>query len=369
MPVHMQPRPGFLHHSPNKSTSPMKIKQLLTLALSAFSVIAANAQSGDDQPYVTKNFTNASLKELQVETSGGSISVAGGQSGGFKVEMYVKGNGWNGNKELSKAEIEDRLEDYDILIGTEGSKVVATAKRKNNGEWNEKRNISIAFKVTAPRNVATNLKTSGGSIKIASLTGDQNFTTSGGSLKIDDLNGVIRGRTSGGSIDVMRCAKDIELHTSGGSIRAEELKGKIELKTSGGSIQLNNMDGEVLAHTSGGSIKGERIAGSLDAGTSGGSIRLAGVSGSIRAKTSAGGIDLELTSLGKFVDLSTSAGSVRVTMPLDKGVDLNLRGNKVSIPLKNFDGSAEKDRVQGKMNGGGIPVTLSASAGSIYVNQ
>lgn len=347
----------------------MKIKQLLSLAFSAFTAIAALAQSDKDQPYVTKNFNNGGLRELQVETAGGSISVTGGHSDGFKVEMYVRSNGWNGNRELTKAEIEDRLEDYDILIGTEGNKVIATAKRKSNLQWNEKRNISIAFTVTTPRNVATNLKTSGGSIKIASLSGTQNFSTSGGSLKIDDLEGIINGRTSGGSIDVMHCSKDINLHTSGGSIRAEELKGKIELKTSGGSIQLNSVEGDMVAHTSGGSIRGERIGGSLDAGTSGGSIRLAGVSGSVRARTSAGGIDLELTSLGKFVDLSTSAGSVRVSMPLDKGVDLDLRGNKVSIPLKNFDGSVEKDRVQGKMNGGGVPVTLSASAGSIFVNQ
>lgn len=347
----------------------MKMKQLLSFVLSALTFVSVYAQKDEDKPYVTKNFNGSSLKELQVETSGGSISVTGGQSDGFKVEMYVRSNGWNGNKELSKEEIEDRLEDYDILIGTEGGKVVATAKRKNNLPWNEKRNISIAFKVTAPRNVATSLKTSGGSIRIASLSGTQNFATSGGSLKIDDLDGVINGRTSGGSIDVTRCSKDINLHTSGGSIKAHELKGKIELKTSGGSIELGDLNGDIVAHTSGGSIRGDGVAGSLDAGTSGGSVRLAGVSGSIRASTSAGSIELELKSLGKYVDLSTSAGSVRVTMPLDKGVDLNLKGNRVTIPLKNFDGSAEKDRVQGKMNGGGIPVTLSASAGSVYVNQ
>lgn len=166
----VQPVCRVLHHWSNKSQNPMKIKQLLTFVLSALTFISACAQNDDDKPYVTKNFNGSSLKELQVETSGGSISVQGGQSDGFKVEMYVRSNGWNGNKELTKEEIEDRLEDYDILIGTEGSKVIATAHRKNNLQWNEKRSVSIAFKVTAPRNVATNLKTSGGSIKIAALT-------------------------------------------------------------------------------------------------------------------------------------------------------------------------------------------------------
>jgi DUF4097 and DUF4098 domain-containing protein YvlB len=69
------------------------------------------------------------------------------------------------------------------------------------------------------------------------------------------------------------------------------------------------------------------------------------------------------------LDLKSSAGTIRVSMPLDNGMDLNLKGNKVAIPLKNFDGTVEKNRVNGKLNGGGIPVTLSASAGSVYVNQ
>ncbi|NIJ51837.1 DUF4097 family beta strand repeat-containing protein [Dyadobacter arcticus] len=347
----------------------MKKHNLLLIMLGLFVSLAANAQSYNDQPYVTKNFTSSSLTELSVETSGGSIAVTGGQSGGFKVEMYVRQNNWNGKKDLTKEEIEDRLEDYDILIGTQGSRVVATAKRKANRRWDDKKNISIAFKVSTPRNVATYLKTSGGSINIASLTGEQNFATSGGSLKINDLSGVIRGKTSGGSIEVSHCEKEIDLHTSGGSIKAEDLKGKIELKTSGGSIDLQSINGVIYAHTSGGSVKGDHISGDLDAGTSGGSVRLADVSGSLKASTSAGSIEVELSKLGKFVELHSSAGSVRVTMPLDKGVDLDLKGNKVSIPLKNFDGQVEKDRVQGKMNGGGIPITLSASSGSVYVNQ
>jgi DUF4097 and DUF4098 domain-containing protein YvlB len=340
-------------------------KRLLLLALT---MLTLGAQAQDDQPYVTRNFNGAGVTELSVETSGGSITVNGDQGSGFKVEMYVKPNNWNGNKQLSKEEIEDRLEDYDILIGAEKGRVTASAKRKPGVKW-DKNSVSIGFKVFTPRNVATFLNTSGGSIRIASLTGSQNFTTSGGSLKVEDLKGQIHGRTSGGSIEVTHCSEDIDLETSGGSIKAEALKGKIELNTSGGSITLNDINGDVLAHTSGGSVKGDHISGSLNTGTSGGSVRLANVSGTLKASTSAGSIEVSMTKLGKSLDLSTSAGSVRVEMPLDQGVDLNLKGNRVSIPLKNFDGQADKDYVRGRMNGGGVPVNLSASAGSVYVNQ
>jgi hypothetical protein len=348
----------------------MKKRNLLFLMWAATASLAVNAQSDTDKPYVTKNFTNASLNTLSVETSGGSISVLGGESSaGFKVEMFVRPNNWNGKNEISKDEVEDRLDDYDILIGTESNKVVVSAKRKNNNGRDFNKGVSIGFRVYAPRKISNELKTSGGSIRISSLTGNQNFTTSGGSLKITDLYGTIKGRTSGGSIEVTNCNKEIDLSTSGGSINATGLTGTVNLRTSGGSIHLNNLSGAIQAHTSGGSVKGDGVKGKLDAGTSGGSVKLANVSGSLKANTSAGSIDVSMVSLGEYLSLSTSSGSVRVSMPLNKGIDLNLKGNRVSIPLRNFDGNAEKNRVNGKMNGGGVPVTLSASSGSVYVNQ
>lgn len=346
----------------------MKKINLLLVAFVLFITAATQAQDSDEKPYLTKNFTSNSLSVANVETSGGSILVTGNQSSGIKVEMYVRPNNWNGKVNLSKEEIEDKLDDFDIFIGTEGDRFKATAKRKNKNGW-DKNSVSISFKVYTPRSMATDLKTSGGSIRISSLTGEQNFSTSGGSLRVSDLDGVINGHTSGGSIEVEKCKKDITLHTSGGSIKASELTGKINLQTSGGSISLGSLDGDVVATTSGGSIKGDDLKGSLNAATSGGSIRLAGIAGSLKAHTSGGSVEAEITQVGKYVDLSTSSGSVRVTMPLDKGMDLNLKGNKVTVNLKNFDGNIEKDHVQGKLNGGGIPVNLSATGGSVSINQ
>jgi DUF4097 and DUF4098 domain-containing protein YvlB len=346
----------------------MKNKSVLMMIWAVAASVAAYAQAGQEAPYSTKTFTG-SLSTLRVETSGGSIAVEGTGGSGVKVEMYVQPNNWNGRNTLSQSELEDRLKDYDIDIRTEGSTVIATARRRTSVTNDWKRGLSIGFKVYTPRSMQTNLRTSGGSIRIASLTGEQNFTTSGGSLKVHDLSGVVRGRTSGGSIEVSKCTRDVELTTSGGSIKANDLTGKITLKTSGGSIQLDNLDGDIEASTSGGSIKGVGIKGALATSTSGGSIRLAGVAGSLKARTSAGAIEVDFDRLGDYVTLATSAGSVRVHMPLDKGLDLDLRGNRVNVPLKNFSGRADNNRVEGRLNGGGIPVKLTASSGSVYVNQ
>lgn len=365
----MQPFYGFVHlYYINRQNYMKRTQFLLTLLSAGTFALTALANTGNlndngDTPYQVKTFSGK-INAVRAETSGGSLTVEGGTDMNAKVEMYVRANNWN--DKLSKDEIAERLQDYDITIAQEGGTIVATAKRKNN-DW--KRGLSISFKFFTPRNVSTDLRTSGGSIRMASLTGTQKFRTSGGSLSISDLEGDIDGQTSGGSIHMDRCRKDIDLQTSGGSIEAKESTGKMRLHTSGGSIRLSDVKGTIDAQTSGGSVNGEDIEGEIKAGTSGGSVRLANVAGSIDASTSAGGVDVSITKLGEYVRLSTSAGSVRVKMPLDKGLTLNLSGNHIKIPLNNFSGDTDKDRIKGTLNGGGIPVTLSASSGSVYVNQ
>jgi DUF4097 and DUF4098 domain-containing protein YvlB len=328
-----------------------------------------NTISRDDVPYQVKTFSG-NINAVRAETSGGSLTVEGGTDRNAKVEMYVRANNWN--DKLDKEEIEDRLKDYDITITQEGSTIVAMAKRRGNG-MNWKRSLSISFTFYTPRTVSTDLRTSGGSIHLSELSGRQRFRTSGGSLHLEQVDGDINGQTSGGSIHLDRCTtKDrMDLQTSGGSIEAKSSSGNMRLHTSGGSIRLTDLKGDIDAQTSGGSVQGNDITGDIKAGTSGGSVRLADVSGSVDASTSAGSVEVSIVKLGSHVRLSTSVGSIRVKMPLDKGMDLNLSGNRVNIPssLAKFDGDIEKDRVRGRLNGGGIAVNISASNGSVYVNQ
>lgn len=347
------------------------MKRLLLLLVPALFALPTVAQNRDETPYQTKTFTGK-FTTVHVETSGGNITVEGGSRSDVRVELYVKPNNWP-RPTLSQAEIEERLKQYDIQIRTDGGTVVATAKaRERNMDW--KRSLNIAFRVFTPRQMNTDLGTSGGGIRLSHLAGRQTFTTSGGGLDLADLDGDLKGRTSGGGIQLTDChAKTsgdrIDLETSGGSIDATNASGLIRLETSGGGIRLRGLNGSISAETSGGSVSGDGVAGELVTKTSGGGIRLTNMAGSLEATTSAGSVDLQLTKLGQYLRLSTSAGSVRVQMPLSNGMDLDVSGNRVSMPLRNFDGTTEKDRVRGKLNGGGIPVAISANSGSVYVNQ
>lgn len=328
------------------------------------SLLSVASFAQDEAPYQVKQFSN-SVKRVESVTTGGNIRVAGGNES--KVEMYVRGN--NGNRQLSRQEIEERLATYDVTLEEQGDKIVAKAKRKAGQRDNWKNGVSISFVIYTPVKIDTDLRTSGGNIDLENLEGKLNFTTSGGNLHLKALRGRLDGQTSGGNIEMQDCHDEVEVATSGGNIYAKRSDGKLSLTTSGGNLMLKDLDGEIRASTSGGNIDARSIKGELRTSTSGGNVVLEDIFASLEASTSGGGITASITSLGKYLRLNTSAGDIRVNMPLTGGLDLDVDGDRVSVgALNNFSGKIEKDRVVGKLNGGGIPVEISASSGSVALN-
>lgn len=334
------------------------MKTYFLLLLAACQGVVCLAQ--DKKPYMTKPLTSDAINAVFVNTSGGSITVSGAAGQPPRIEVYVTDN--HGSVP-SDDQIKSRLEkDYSLDVSVSDHAVHATAKRKHDS-WSWNNSLSISFKVYVPQNVASNLSTSGGSIHLDNLKGEEKFETSGGSLSIDKLTGNIHGRTSGGSIQVSNSGNIIDLETSGGSIHADNCIGSIKLETSGGSLHLSNLNGKIDAGTSGGSIQGTTIAGDLHTGTSGGSVNLTDLSCSLDTYTSGGSINVQLKQLGKFVKIGANGGHVSLQIPSGQGADLNLSGNRVDANLgSNFNGSKDKDHINGKLNGGGIPINVSADS-------
>jgi DUF4097 and DUF4098 domain-containing protein YvlB len=278
-----------------------------------------------EDPYLTKEFTLSGPGNLIVKTSGGSITVSSRSGNKVVVEMYVR----KGLKWLTPEDDGDKvIEKFEIDISQSSNTISAIAKQKDLG-WLKNMNSSISFTVYVPENISTDLNTSGGSIRLSGVKGTQEVKTSGGSLELANIDGDMVARTSGGSINI------------------ESYAGKLDAVTSGGSINLMSCNGE------------------LDTRTSGGSIRMEDVSGSVDATTSGGGIHVKIHALQDYLRLKTSGGSISAVIPEGLGLDLDLKGNRVNTHLVNFNGSAEKNKIKGSVNGGGIPVVLATSGGSV----
>lgn len=303
---------------------------LFALVLAAFS-ITVNAQSKELKKllYERKTFPLSAVKNLELTTSGGSIYAEGATSGEAILEVYVAtGNGRAISLEDAKARI---AENYEYETGLNGSTLFAKAKHKGSF-WSNKNSVSISYKVIVPIQTASSIATSGGSIQILNLKGTEKIATSGGSLDID------------------------------------KVEGKLDASTSGGSISLKESSGSLRIVTSGGSIDGSSISGSLSAQTSGGSITLKSIAATTDASTSGGSINASFTDPGKGVKLVTSAGGIHISIPKSKGYDVDLKGDRVNVSNTTLQGKITKSSVNGKINGGGIPLRASTSAGSVNVD-
>ena len=301
-----------------KTTFAFTLLVLLSLQLTAF------ASEFRVNPYLTKKFTVSGAGNLNVETSGSAFSVTGASGNEVVIDMYVKLDGREIGME--DAAVEKELENYNIDINQSGNTISLIVKRKDN---NSRSKLNLSFKIQTPKDMSSKFQSSGGSIAIDGLDGKQEVETSGGSIQVINSSGSVR------------------TQSSGGSFRVENFKGNVDAQTSGGSIKISQLTGDVEVGSSGGSLTLEEISGSIDASTSGGSIRA------------------QLSKVEKELSLKSSGGTITAVVPKGLGLDLDLSGGRVNSSLSNFDGEIKKDRILGKINGGGIPVTMQSSGGSI----
>ncbi len=273
-------------------------------------------------PVASQEFTVGDYAEVEVSTSGGRIEVIGKSTTKVTVNAiaYVSG------RRSSNA----NLDNWSITIEEIQGKIVAKAEKESNMGWlRGGNNVRIAFEIETPVNTELNARTSGGSVSIENLSGNQ------------------YARTSGGSMD------------------ANNIQGNVEMRTSGGAIRLENIEGQAEVATSGGSIRAKKVTQGLKARTSGGSLNLQEISGSLEAKTSGGSIEVLLINPIEYIEVSTSGGNVTVEVPENLGYDLELMGSRVRTELRNFTGSSSRDAIKGAMNGGGIPLKARTSGGSV----
>jgi hypothetical protein len=342
----------------------MKNKLLVVLTLVQCTLAIAQSKN-DSEPFMTKSFRE-SIASTKVETSGGNVTVTGIDGSESKVEVYITSN--NG-RSLDKNEIDERLREmYDLDVSVSNNRLVATAKSKSRiRDW--KKALNIGFKLYVPKSVSNDLSTSGGNISLSNLSGTQDFVTSGGNLNLDNLSGKLKGRTSGGNVSIKNSKNDIDLATSGGNIDAINNDGTMRLGTSGGSLYLKNLKGNIRAMTSGGNVDGSNIDGELFAETSGGNVKLDDLSCSVETSTSGGNISVAIKQLGKYVTIHGSGGHIDLELPKGKGADLNLEGDKITTDhLENFSGKIKDDEIDGKLNGGGVPVKVRNSGGRISLS-
>lgn len=315
-------------------------KSIITALLFLFSFSALMAQNFD---YAFKESFNVNGDtELKLLTSDGFIHLT--PNSGDRVEVYFIVRKNNRYIRIDRNELEREL---DLTIEQRGNQIIVEVRNRQVKWVNWRNQMDVSFEVFAPVNTSCNLRTSDGDIDMEGFIGGQYCKTSDGDVEIYDIEGPVIAHTSDGDITVRKIEGETECHTSDGDIQAFSIMGDAYFKTSDGDIYLEN------------------VVGQTEVGTSDGSIEFYKMSGGVTGGTSDGNIDGEIIDLYGPLKLSTSDGSIEVIIPDNLGLDIYLRGEKIYTDLINFSGNRSEHKIDGRMNGGGIPVSLSTSDGRI----
>jgi DUF4097 and DUF4098 domain-containing protein YvlB len=321
----------------------MIIRILFLLVLAATSALALSEEN------INQSLDGAPGGRLIVDVDFGTIDVSAGPDDKITVAARRKIDSDN------EAQEKEYLASAPVMVSKEGNTVTIRARRQNkdkNLNWSGRCTMDARYTVRVPKSFNSELRTGGGTIMVAEITGTMSADTSGGKLKFTNLKGPTGATTSGGSIELNHCEGPLKVDTSGGRIEASEGSGTLEARTSGGSIVVRNFSGDTKVETSGGRLSFENINGKIFGRTSGGSI-------SAKLKSPVPG----------DVNLETSAGSIDVMVPADAGLDIEAEASsgRVTSELPFTGTRTDRDSMKGKINGGGKSLVLRSGAGSITI--
>ena len=318
----------------------MKSK-ITTFALLFLAFGTLHAQ--DDKYSFKENYDISSPAYLNVAVSDGDVTVVPGKNGSIEVLYIVYFN--NHFVDISKEE----LGKYMILDfkHNENTLNISVHHRK---PYNRKNRYEVSLKIYTPVQTLCNLKSSDGDIEVSGLKADQKCKTSDGDIVMKNISG------------------NLDLHTSDGDIDISKISGDIILKTSDGDVIVSGAEGTANLITSDGDIKLKEVTGAISAETSDGDITIRDCNGSLSAITSDGDIRGNLLKVTNKLSFRTSDGDINITIPSGLGLNLKAKGETLRIPLMNFSGSTEDHRIEGTINGGGIPVEFITTDGTITLS-
>jgi DUF4097 and DUF4098 domain-containing protein YvlB len=236
--------------------------------------------NGDYEVILEKRFPISPGNDLKIKVNGGDVIVTMWD----KPEVYFKISGNENAKEKLDFKFSGNNSYVELIADSKGS------------FFNWLNSVSLKVEVKVPRQFNTNLRTSGGDIKLGGVEGNHELKTSGGDIICEKFAGTLDASTSGGDVTLTGSNSPIIAHTSGGDIKLDysgenmgidlstsggdifvklpaDFNAAMELSTSGGDVScnltlnnatklsenklvadLNNGGNDFIAHTSGGDI-------------------------------------------------------------------------------------------------------------------
>ena len=254
---------------------------------------------------------------------GGSISIDAWDESKVRIDYEFKG----GDQENFEVSIQDTASKLQIL-----------------GDYIEKRRSSrggINLKLTVPRILDIELKTSGGNVTIANVEGFVEGKTMGGKIRLDGVVGDVDLTTMGGGIVVNDSDLAGQLETYGGDVEFNRVRGPVSAVTKGGDLDYRSAEieatetadsGEVVhLKTMGGDISVDNLYFAGELKTMGGDIEIGSAMSGAQVKTMGG--DIEIGELWGSLQASTMGGDVSVQASGEGDIEIESKGGTIHLTL------------------------------------
>ncbi len=284
--------------------------------------------------------------QLIISSHDGNIEVLPSDKNTVELYYIVKKN--NELLKIDRAALEKDVT-LDVTSGANTLKIDIKYPKNINFAIINNRPV-VNLKIYVPKQTACNLLTADGNVAVSGLLSDQLIKTSDGNINVFNIAGNVKG------------------YTSDGNVMARDIKGDAEFKTSDGNISLDDIIGDVLSYSSDGHLRATKISGDIVLKTSDGNIELSAINGSVSASTTDGSIRGTVNEVKGQISLTTSDGNIDLTVPDRLGMNLDIEGSSIHTRLKNFSGSSQKHSIQGRLNGGGVPVKIRAVDGNVSLS-
>ena len=163
-----------------------------------------------------------------------------------------------------------------------------------------------------------------------------------------------------------------------GSISIRRVTGTLDLDTGDGSVRIAEVSGSIVARTGDGDVIGQKLDGQAEIRTGDGVVGLDGVFTALALETRDGAVEVTARrgsrTDGEW-DITTGDGDIRVEVPEDFGAEVDARTGDGRVRIdsitkargENRDDHDESESVTGRLGGGGKPLRLRTSSGSITV--
>jgi hypothetical protein len=166
---------------------------------------------------------------------------------------------------------------------------------------------------------------------------------------------------------------DLNVRTGDGNVETDNNIGAIDIRTGDGRITIRGAKGAIRLSTGDGDINATALDGQLDATSGDGTIRVEGRFDSLNLRTSDGPIDAVVSKESRMLtswNVRTGDGSVTLRLPENLQADLDVDTGdgsiRADVPVV-VSRKTDRSELRGKLNGGGLALTVRTSDGSVHI--